>query len=111
MCTQVRSSLPEVQPTGHPGDPRVLDKVGGLAPSCCETGKEYHLFSCAIGMWEGIDDSRRGIARECRPGVQFGNLAGCCRISDVGAVVVQTIHGDCSALLDPRALKACQVGE
>lgn len=111
MCAQVRPSLAEVQSTGHPADPRMLNEVGRLTPACGKAGEEDHLLSRAIGMWKGVDDSSRGIARERWSRVQLGNRIGCCGIGHIGTVVVETIHGDRAPFLDSRTLKPRQVGK
>lgn len=107
MCAQIHPSLAEVQSTGHPTHPRVLDEVGCLAPACSKAGEEYHLLSCAIGMWKGVDDGSCSIASECWSRVQLGNRVGCCRVGHIGTVIVETVHGDRATLLDSGALEAC----
>lgn len=111
MCAQVDPSLTEIQPTGHPTHPGMLDEVGCLAPTCSKADEEDHLLSRAIGMWERVDNGCRSIAGECRSRVQLGNRVGCCRVGYIGTIIVETVHGDGATLLDSRALEACQVGE
>lgn len=111
MCAQINPSLAEVQSTGHPTHPRVLDEVGCLAPSCSKAGEEDHLLSRTIGMWKGVDDGSCCIAGECWPRVQLGNRIGCCRVGHIGTIVIETVHGDRAAFLDSRTLEACQIGE
>lgn len=89
----------------------MLDEVGGLTPASSKAGEEDHLLSRAVGMWKGIDDSSRGIARECWPRVQLGNRIGSCGVGHIGTVVVEAIHGDRAPFLDARALEARQVGK
>lgn len=111
VCAQVHPSLAEIQSTGHPAHPGMLDEVGCLAPTCSKAGEEDHLLSRAIGMREGVNNGSCSIAGECRSRVQLGNRVGCCRVGHIGTIVVETIHGDRAAFLDSRALEARQVGE
>lgn len=111
MCAQIYPSLAEVQSTGHPIHPRMLDEVGCLAPTCSKAGEEYHLLSRAVGMREGVDNGSCSIAGECRSRVQLCNRVGCYRVGHISTIVVETIHGDRAAFLDPRAFEARQVGE
>lgn len=107
LRVQVDAAVARVQPAGEPGDPGVLQVVGGRAPVGGKANEERHLLAAV----KVVDDRRSARGRGDRVGSELGDLLGVARVADRGRVVPEALGADRRARLQAGRGEVTGVGE